>query len=70
MSGIRKFTFAVILAGVTLVLPMPSQATRMCSTGGPNCPSTPSACDDYCQQQGLIWDSCNLQTGCCTCIVK
>lgn len=70
MSGIRKLVLAAALAGLALLLPAPSQATKMCTSGGPSCNFSNASlvCNPYCQQKGMIWDYCNIQNGCCYCV--
>jgi hypothetical protein len=63
---VRGFVAALLLAGLALTLPPATSARPRCPTG-PTCVPTPSICNSYCAQFGLIYDYCDFGNGCCYC---
>ena len=66
---IRRFLFVVLmLAGLSLCLTPPAPALPRCFSGAATCTlASDSACNNYCQQRGMVYDYCNIQTYCCVC---
>lgn len=68
MSLIRKLVLTSLAVGLTVSVPLTTQAGPRCTSGGPTCSAgTTSPCPSYCQQQGWPLGLCVLATGCCYC---